>query len=316
MAGGTSVVWDEVFTAYDFGPTHPMAPVRLDLTTRLARSLGVLDHVDPAGPRRRRRRGARHRARPRLHRRGARAPRPTRRRADVHRGLGTDDDPAFAGMHEAWARIVQGTLEHLPRRVAGRPRARRQLLRRPAPRHARLRRRVLHLQRRRRRHPVAARPRRRSGSPTSTSTCTTATASSGCSGTTHACSRSRCTRADVHLFPGTGWPADIGGPVGTGHGRQRGAAARHRRLRLAARDRVRRAPARARLRPRRPRHPARLRHPHARPARPTSRSPSTPSAAPTSRCTTWRTRWPADDGSRSVAAGTSSSRWCRARGPT
>ena len=41
MAVGTSVVWDEEFTAYDFGPTHPMAPVRLDLTTRLARSLGV-----------------------------------------------------------------------------------------------------------------------------------------------------------------------------------------------------------------------------------------------------------------------------------
>ena len=45
MAHRTSVVWDDEFTAYNFGPSHPMAPVRLDLTTRLARALGVLDHV-------------------------------------------------------------------------------------------------------------------------------------------------------------------------------------------------------------------------------------------------------------------------------
>ena len=43
MGPRTSVIWDDVFTAYDFGPGHPMGPVRLDLTTRLARSLGVLD---------------------------------------------------------------------------------------------------------------------------------------------------------------------------------------------------------------------------------------------------------------------------------
>ena len=46
----TSVVWDEVFTAYDFGPTHPMGPVRLDLTTRLCEALGVLEHVDLVAP--------------------------------------------------------------------------------------------------------------------------------------------------------------------------------------------------------------------------------------------------------------------------
>ena len=31
------VVWDDRFTQYDFGDSHPMNPVRLDLTTRLAR---------------------------------------------------------------------------------------------------------------------------------------------------------------------------------------------------------------------------------------------------------------------------------------
>ncbi len=95
MAEGTSVVWDEVFTAYDFGPTHPMAPVRLDLTTRLARSLGVLDHVTLVVPEvadddvlatvhDREYIEAVHRA----------SADPTV--ADVNRGLGTEDDPAFA----------------------------------------------------------------------------------------------------------------------------------------------------------------------------------------------------------------------------
>ena len=32
MAPRTSVIWDDVFTAYDFGPGQPMGPVRLDLT--------------------------------------------------------------------------------------------------------------------------------------------------------------------------------------------------------------------------------------------------------------------------------------------
>ena len=37
-------------TRYDFGPNHPMAPLRLELTMRLAHELGVLDHLDVAKP--------------------------------------------------------------------------------------------------------------------------------------------------------------------------------------------------------------------------------------------------------------------------
>ena len=44
-AGPTSVVFDSTLTDYDFGPTHPMSPVRVDLTMRLAEELGVLDGV-------------------------------------------------------------------------------------------------------------------------------------------------------------------------------------------------------------------------------------------------------------------------------
>ena len=57
MAHRTRLVWDDGFTAYDFGPTHPMGPVRLALTTRLAEALGVsagtvsgiLDRLTAAG---------------------------------------------------------------------------------------------------------------------------------------------------------------------------------------------------------------------------------------------------------------------------
>jgi acetoin utilization protein AcuC len=39
-----SAIWDEGYLAYDFGE-HPMNPVRLELTIRLARELGVLDRL-------------------------------------------------------------------------------------------------------------------------------------------------------------------------------------------------------------------------------------------------------------------------------
>src|SRR5687767_15883957 len=41
-SGPTSVVFDPTLTEYNFGPTHPMSPVRVDLTMRLADELGVL----------------------------------------------------------------------------------------------------------------------------------------------------------------------------------------------------------------------------------------------------------------------------------
>jgi acetoin utilization protein AcuC len=111
MSRSVHLTWDETFTAYDFGPFHPMAPVRVELAIRLAREFGLLDRsnvavcdanvatddllslvhepdyinavrrvsADPAHP-------------------------------DFARGLGTDDTPAFAGMHEASARVVGATV--------------------------------------------------------------------------------------------------------------------------------------------------------------------------------------------------------------
>ncbi|MFD0851925.1 acetoin utilization protein AcuC, partial [Actinomadura adrarensis] len=41
---GLQVLWDERLTSYDFGPGHPMNPIRIELTIALAREFGVLDH--------------------------------------------------------------------------------------------------------------------------------------------------------------------------------------------------------------------------------------------------------------------------------
>ncbi len=106
------VAWDDKLTEYDFGPGHPLAPVRVELTMRLARSLGVLTAPGVA----------------------VTAPTPATdadlelvhtpeyiaavRRAgesgltpdSLRYGLGTADDPMFPGMHEASALVTGATM--------------------------------------------------------------------------------------------------------------------------------------------------------------------------------------------------------------
>ena len=50
MGCSAAAVWDEGYLAYDFGD-HPLNPIRLDLTIRLARELGVLDRLEILAPR-------------------------------------------------------------------------------------------------------------------------------------------------------------------------------------------------------------------------------------------------------------------------
>ena len=45
MACTVHVAWDDRLTSYNFGPGHPLAPVRVELTIELARALGVLDQA-------------------------------------------------------------------------------------------------------------------------------------------------------------------------------------------------------------------------------------------------------------------------------
>jgi acetoin utilization protein AcuC len=112
MTGSACVVYDPTLTAYDFGPEHPMAPLRVDLTMRLADELGVLggsglstvdapvasDELvatvhDPA------------------YMDAVRVAGKDPDRVIEERGLGIADNPTFEGMHEASAHVVGASVE-------------------------------------------------------------------------------------------------------------------------------------------------------------------------------------------------------------
>ncbi len=104
------LVYDESLTSYSFGPAHPMNPIRVDLTVALADQLGVLEHL------------------PRVL-----APDATEddletvhepalieaviaagqdsARANLAFGLGSDDNPIFPHMHEAARHVVGASIE-------------------------------------------------------------------------------------------------------------------------------------------------------------------------------------------------------------
>ncbi|MFK8912743.1 acetoin utilization protein AcuC, partial [Streptomyces sp. YS-3] len=105
MTGRALLMWDDAVTAYDFGPSHPMDPVRLSLTMGLVRAYGLDKVVDVvAAP------AAGDSTLRLVHREdyvaAVRAASADPGRADQAYGLGTVDDPAFAGMHEASALIA------------------------------------------------------------------------------------------------------------------------------------------------------------------------------------------------------------------
>ncbi|MFT4088071.1 MAG: acetoin utilization protein AcuC [Gordonia sp. (in: high G+C Gram-positive bacteria)] len=113
-ATDAAIIWSDEFLAYKWAYTHPMSPVRLALTMSLAGSLGVLDDVDTIPP----------------------LPVDDKILRTVHTagyidavravsagmaslggpmlerlfGLGSDDNPVFDGMHEAGSMLVGGTL--------------------------------------------------------------------------------------------------------------------------------------------------------------------------------------------------------------
>ena len=109
--GPATVVFDQSLTEYDFGPAHPLAPVRVDLTMRLAAELGItgdggvrqvgapmadwdllatvhdqamLEAVERAS---------------------------TTGAVDLGFGLGSDDNPIFKDMHHASAHVVGASVE-------------------------------------------------------------------------------------------------------------------------------------------------------------------------------------------------------------
>ncbi|MEV5494822.1 acetoin utilization protein AcuC [Nonomuraea fuscirosea] len=108
MSRSARVIWDDALTSYDFGPSHPLAPVRVELTMALARELGVLDKVELAGCE-----PASDDELALVHDRHyieAVKRVSVSGRADLGVGLGTTDNPAFKGVHEASALIAGATL--------------------------------------------------------------------------------------------------------------------------------------------------------------------------------------------------------------
>jgi acetoin utilization protein AcuC len=110
MSGSLAVAWDDALTQYDFGPGHPLAPVRVALTMALAADLGVLSappvSVFAPPP-------ATDAELATVHdedyiaavRQAGRSLMP-----DAEFGLGTSDNPVFEGMHEASALVAGATL--------------------------------------------------------------------------------------------------------------------------------------------------------------------------------------------------------------
>ncbi|WP_304050280.1 acetoin utilization protein AcuC [Jatrophihabitans endophyticus] len=110
-----AAIWDERYLDYDFGD-HPMNPIRLDLTVRLARELGVLERV----------------------RVEASVPADDDQLRSIHSadyldavraastdpsftgfGLGTTDDPVFPGMYDVSALIAGGSARAAQRLWSG-----------------------------------------------------------------------------------------------------------------------------------------------------------------------------------------------------
>src|SRR3954468_5163613 len=119
MSCSGCVVFERSLVEYNFGATHPMNPVRVDLTMRLADDLGVtrdglagwpapvaaaaclLTAHEPELVAAVRRAGEN----------------PTD--VDLMRGLGSDDNPTFEGMHHAAAHIVGASVEAARRMWTG-----------------------------------------------------------------------------------------------------------------------------------------------------------------------------------------------------
>ncbi|WKN49086.1 acetoin utilization protein AcuC [Nocardioides sp. Arc9.136] len=111
--GPSTVVFDQTLAQYDFGPSHPMSPLRVDLTMRLATELGVVGaggsglRVVPAPVADRDLIATVHD--PALIEAVERAGRTVG--PDEMFGLGTEDNPVFRDMHQAAAHVVGASVE-------------------------------------------------------------------------------------------------------------------------------------------------------------------------------------------------------------
>lgn len=107
MSARAAVVWTPEFLGYDLGDDHPLDPVRLDLTMRLATEVGVLEGIEPLVPTQAPDEEVQRVHVPSYLSAVKSAPDAPYR---VGHGLGTADNPIFMGMHEASALVCGGSL--------------------------------------------------------------------------------------------------------------------------------------------------------------------------------------------------------------
>jgi len=118
-SGPATVVFDPSLTEYNFGPSHPMSPLRVDLTMRLAEALGVTGHrlrlVDAPVATEEQLLTVHDAA---LIEAVTRAG--TTGEYDDRCGLGSDDNPVFRDMHHASAHVVGASIEAFDQVWSGR----------------------------------------------------------------------------------------------------------------------------------------------------------------------------------------------------
>lgn len=117
----TSVYWDPQLLTYNFGDYHPMSPTRLDATMRLVQHLG-LDTAEnvrvevPEVPED----SVLHLAHTPEYVKNVRAVSEDPTREIPECGLGTEDTPGYAGIHESSARLVGGSYQGAVDMLGGR----------------------------------------------------------------------------------------------------------------------------------------------------------------------------------------------------
>jgi acetoin utilization protein AcuC len=111
LTGSATVVWDDALAKYDFGPGHPLAPIRVQLAMMLAIDLGLIDRDNVTV------------VQPdeiddelllTVHDEefvaAVKAASLDVNDINISRGLGTADVPTFAGMHQAARAVCGATL--------------------------------------------------------------------------------------------------------------------------------------------------------------------------------------------------------------
>src|SRR3954463_1490366 len=118
VSRAVAVPWDPALVEYDFGPSHPLNPIRVELTFALARALGVMDRpnvtelgVTPADD------AMLMLVHAASYLDAVKEAGSTGRPDPLH-GLGTMDNPVFADMHDASALVAGGAPAGAPAGVA------------------------------------------------------------------------------------------------------------------------------------------------------------------------------------------------------